>query len=103
MRILRREGFTVIVSRTGNTSVAKLTKADVSDHELSVRGVLLLGPASPGWFDTPSRMPGALIEPLFMTDPFEGPIADSTKGQHVIAVGLARAVQQYFTRTASKE
>lgn len=198
MRILRREGFTVVVSRTRNTPVAKLTAADVSDHELTVQGVhanvaaravcandahaniligiyfdageadnagsvtgydavrtfaaknlrlatlvqkdvlhamnaqawkipnegvlkdselgsevssrsvsyghlLLLGPASPGWFDTPSQMPGALIEPLFITDPFEGSIAASAKGQHVIAEGLASAVKQYFAPAASQD
>jgi N-acetylmuramoyl-L-alanine amidase len=58
--------------------------------------LLLLGPADPGWFDTPSEMPGALIEPLFVTDPFEASIAESTSGQHVIASGLAQAVEQYF-------
>ena len=30
--------------------------------------LLLLGPALPGYFATPSEMPGALIEPLFITD-----------------------------------
>jgi N-acetylmuramoyl-L-alanine amidase len=59
--------------------------------------LLLLGPGVPGWFDTPSQMPGALIEPLFITDPFEGSIAASTSGQEVIAGGLAQAVEQYFT------
>ena len=34
--------------------------------------LLLLGPAMAGYFATPSQMPGALIEPLFITDPFEG-------------------------------
>jgi N-acetylmuramoyl-L-alanine amidase len=43
-------------------------------------------------------MPSALIEPLFITDPFEGSIAASSQGQHVIAVGLADAVEQYFAR-----
>jgi N-acetylmuramoyl-L-alanine amidase len=43
-------------------------------------------------------MPGALIEPLFITDPFEGSIAASSLGQHVIAAGLAKAVEQYFAR-----
>jgi N-acetylmuramoyl-L-alanine amidase len=33
--------------------------------------LLLLGPADPGFFSTPSEMPGALIEPLFTTDPFQ--------------------------------
>ncbi len=62
---------------------------------------MLLGPGVPGWFDTPSEMPGALIEPLFITDPFEGSIADSASGQQVIAGGLAQAVEQYFASPAT--
>jgi N-acetylmuramoyl-L-alanine amidase len=62
--------------------------------------LLLLGPAVPGWFSTPSGMPGALIEPLFITDPFEGSIAASPSGQAVIAGGLAEAVEQYFAPAA---
>jgi N-acetylmuramoyl-L-alanine amidase len=58
--------------------------------------LLLLGPADPGWFTTPSQMPGALIEPLFISDPFEGSIADSAAGHQAIAEGLALAVEQYF-------
>jgi len=58
--------------------------------------VLLLGPADPGYFSTPSRMPGALIEPLFVTDPFEGTLAASPAAQQVIAEGLARAVGQFL-------
>jgi len=58
--------------------------------------LLELGPADPGWFNTPSKMPGAVIEPLFITDPFEGSLADSKHGQEVIASGLAQAVEQYF-------
>ncbi len=59
--------------------------------------LLLLGPASPGFFSTPSTMPGALIEPLFITDPYEGSIAETPADQEVIAGGLAKAVEQYFT------
>lgn len=58
--------------------------------------LLLLGPAVPGWFSTPSSMPGALIEPLFVTDPFEASIAETSSGQEVIAGGMAQAVEQYF-------
>ncbi len=58
--------------------------------------LLLLGPADPGWFSTPSEMPGTLIEPLFVTDPFEAGIAETSGGQHVMADGLAQAVEQYF-------
>ncbi len=59
--------------------------------------LLLLGPADPGFFSTPSTMPGALIEPLFVTDPYEGSIAESPADQQVIAGGLAKAVEQYFS------
>ncbi len=65
--------------------------------------LLLLGPASPGFFSTPSQMPGVVIEPLFITDPFEADIADSVLGQHVIAQGLTTAVDQYFQEPAKKE
>jgi N-acetylmuramoyl-L-alanine amidase len=41
-------------------------------------------------------MPGALVEPLFITDPFERSIAASSRGQRVIAAGLSRAIEQYF-------
>lgn len=59
----------------------------------------LLGPASQRiGFTTPSKMPGALIEPLFLTDPFEATIAASSGGQELIAAGIANAVEQYFAR-----
>jgi N-acetylmuramoyl-L-alanine amidase len=58
--------------------------------------LILLGPAMAGYFSTPSQMPGALIEPLFITDPFEGSIAVSARGQQVIAGALAQAIGQYF-------
>jgi N-acetylmuramoyl-L-alanine amidase len=58
--------------------------------------LILLGPAKPGYFATPSQMPGALIEPLFVTDPFEGSIAASPSGQQLMAAALAEAINQYF-------
>jgi N-acetylmuramoyl-L-alanine amidase len=68
----------------------------ISSQAVSYGHLLLLGPAEAGYFTTPSLMPGALIEPLFITDPFEGSIAASTTGQTVIARGLAQAVERYF-------
>ena len=70
---------------------SSLTPADLAYGHL-----LLLGPAEKGYFSTPSMMPGALVEPLFITDPFEGSIAASSRGQQIIAAGLARAIEQYF-------
>jgi N-acetylmuramoyl-L-alanine amidase len=63
--------------------------------------LLLLGPAEAGYFTAPSQMPGALIEPLFITDPFEASAADSARGQRLIADGIARAIGQYFARPAT--
>jgi N-acetylmuramoyl-L-alanine amidase len=68
----------------------------LSDAAAAYGHLLLLGPADPGYFSTPSTMPGALTEPLFITDPFEGSLASSALGQQVIAGGLAAAVGQYF-------
>ncbi len=45
-------------------------------------------------------MPGALIEPLFVTDPYEGTQAASPFGQEVISEGLAQAIGQYFAPPA---
>ena len=58
--------------------------------------LMLLGPADPGYFATPSQMPGALIEPVFITDPFEASVAVSARGQQLIADGIAAAAGQYF-------
>jgi N-acetylmuramoyl-L-alanine amidase len=70
---------------------SSLTSADVAYGHL-----LLLGPAKKGYFSTPSTMPGALIEPLYVTDPMEASVAVSALGQHTIAGGIAQAVGQYF-------
>ncbi|HSZ41499.1 MAG TPA: N-acetylmuramoyl-L-alanine amidase [Trebonia sp.] len=58
--------------------------------------LMLLGPAEAGYFETPSQMPGALIEPLFLTDPFEASIAASAHGQQMIAQALTKAIGQYL-------
>jgi N-acetylmuramoyl-L-alanine amidase len=69
----------------------------LTSQALAYGHLILLGPAEPGYFETPSQMPGALIEPLFLTDPFEASIAASAHGQQVIAAALAQAIGQYLT------
>ena len=200
MALLRADGFRVVVTRTGNSSVVRLTPADVSGSELSLQGahddvaaraqcaddakasalvgiyfdaggteqnagiitaydadrpfsaanltlanlvqndvlarmnaqgwaipndgvqtddtlgsvsgdpysgglaaeaadyghIMLIGPSMPGYFSTPSDMPGVVTEPLYITDPFEGSIADSAVGQQAIAQGIATAVEQFL-------
>ncbi len=58
--------------------------------------LLELGPASPGWFDNPSQMPGALCEPLFLTDPNEIAIVVSPQGKQVLAKAFVQAIEQYL-------
>jgi N-acetylmuramoyl-L-alanine amidase len=58
--------------------------------------LLILGPAQAGYFSSPSEMPGTVIEPLYLTDPFEGSIADTAHGQAVIAAGIARALATFL-------
>jgi len=63
--------------------------------------LLLLGPADPGFLSTPSTMPGTVVEPLFVTDPFEATVADSAAGQHAVARGIAQAVEQFLSPAPS--
>jgi N-acetylmuramoyl-L-alanine amidase len=58
--------------------------------------LVLLGPPKPGYLNTPTTVPAALIEPLFLTNPAEASLADSSTGQQAIARGLADAVQGFL-------
>jgi N-acetylmuramoyl-L-alanine amidase len=56
-----------------------------------------LGPALAGWVDNPSEMPGALVEPLFLTNSAEARIAGDGAGQQRIAEALESGLQKYFS------
>ncbi len=83
------------IPNIGVTDDSQLGGPALSTAAADYGHLLLLGPADAGWFTTPSQMPGALIEPLFITDPYEGTLAASSSGQEVIASGLAQAIEQY--------
>jgi N-acetylmuramoyl-L-alanine amidase len=55
-----------------------------------------LGPADPGWVDDPSKMPGALVEPLFLTNQAEALMATSAAGQERIAAALRGGLERYL-------
>lgn len=63
--------------------------------------LFILGPAQPGWNDTPSAMPGTLTEPLFITRPTEGDVAASGPGQAAMASGIATGVDAFFKGQAT--
>ena len=70
---------------------SSLTRGD-----LAYRHLELIGPAKRGYFRKPRAIPGALVEPLFITGPFHGAITASSRGRQVIAARLAPAIEQDF-------
>lgn len=86
----------VVSDATEGSSVGDPAEGGLAAESANYNHLLLLGPSSPGYFSTPSQMPGAVIEPFFLTDPFEGSIAVSSSGQEVVAKGIASAIEQYF-------
>lgn len=55
-----------------------------------------LGPSEPGYVDDPSKMPGALVEPLFLTNEAEARLANSASGQQLIATALQNGLEKYL-------
>jgi N-acetylmuramoyl-L-alanine amidase len=72
---------------------ALTTSGTLYDH------LVVLGPAAAGWVDQPSAMPGALVEPLFLTNPAEARVAASPAGQQRIASALRTGVEKYLGST----
>lgn len=66
-----------------------------SAQDRSYGRLLLLGPAKTGYNDSPATMPGALVEPLFISNHAEGDLAASQSGQTAIATGVTNAVNQF--------
>jgi N-acetylmuramoyl-L-alanine amidase len=56
----------------------------------------ILGPRMAGYVPAPSHMPGALVEPLFITDPAEADVAAGSAGQVAIARGIAAGIESYL-------
>ena len=67
-----------------------------SSKSVSYGHLFVLGPAMRGYNDHPSDMPGALVEPLFISNPDEGDIAVGAQGQQVLASGIADALEQFL-------
>jgi N-acetylmuramoyl-L-alanine amidase len=86
--VLPDSGFGSSVASTDAGGLA--AEAPAYDH------LMLIGPAMAGYFASPSEMPGAVLEPLYLTDPFEGSIAASSSGQHVVASAIVFAVEQFL-------
>jgi hypothetical protein len=73
----------------------------LSGQAVSYGHLLLLGPAQPGYFTTPIQIAGPLIEPLSITDPFEGSIASNARDQQIVAGGMVNAIEHHFVPAAN--
>jgi N-acetylmuramoyl-L-alanine amidase len=89
------------VPNRGIISDAQLGVTTSADQTSRYRHLVELGPAQPGYVDEPSQMPGALVEPLFITNPVEAEIARSEKGQAAMSRGLLQAVKDFFPDSAA--
>jgi N-acetylmuramoyl-L-alanine amidase len=92
---------TALVSGLGSTDRGVWTDDQLAAPTLTASGSLYghlieLGPPSAGYVDSPSQMPGALVEPLFLTNAAEAKIASSASGQQRIAAALEVGLQKYF-------
>ena len=58
--------------------------------------LVLLGPRVPGRVEEPSTMPGALVEPLFMTNPDDLTAIASPRGTTELAEAISAGVEEYL-------
>lgn len=79
-----------VVSDAGQGAAGLTPQARAYGH------LLELGPARPGYFSDPTPMPGAIAEPLFVTNPAEAAVAADPRGAVVVARSLALAVQTWI-------
>ena len=91
-----------VVSALGSSDRGVWTDDQLGAPTLTPSGstyghLIELGPASAGWVDHPSEMPGALVEPLFLTNPGEASVAASPAGQEKIATALKNGLEAYFS------
>lgn len=101
-RALAADLQAALVADLGVTDRGIFTDDQLGAPTLTTTGSLYdhlieLGPAAAGWVDNPSQMPGALVEPLFLTNPQEARLAADPAGQQRIAVALQKGVNKFLS------
>jgi len=104
-RLLATDLQAALVARLGAADRGVWTDDQLAAPTLTGSGqsynhLIELGPLSQGWVDNPSQMPGALVEPLFVTNPAEALIASDPSGQQKIAEALQLGVLKFITAPA---
>lgn len=100
---LARDLQAAVVSGLGTADRGVWTDDQLGAPTLTASGSLYghlieLGPVAAGWVEDPSQMPGALIEPLFLTNAREAQLASDPAGQQRIAAALAAGLKTYFSK-----
>lgn len=80
----------------GATRDDQLDAGTITDTGATYGHLVELGPPVAGWVDHPSAMPGALVEPLFLTAPDEGRLAATPAGRAKIAQALYDGLTTYL-------
>jgi N-acetylmuramoyl-L-alanine amidase len=86
------------VDDRGTLTDDQLNAPALTDAGSSYGHLIELGPAQPGWLDQPTIMPGALAEPLFVTNPQEAQLITGAVGQRRVAGALAAAMTQFLEK-----
>jgi N-acetylmuramoyl-L-alanine amidase len=101
-RLLATDVQTALVAALGTADRGVWTDDQLAAPTLTSSGstynhLIELGPTSAGWVDEPSQMAGALVEPLFLTNPTEARVASDPSGQQVIAAALEAGLVKFLT------
>jgi N-acetylmuramoyl-L-alanine amidase len=69
--------------------------ADVQREHPVFKHFIITGPAIPGVI-TPSEMPGAIVESLFVSNPGDAAVLTSQEGENAIVTAYENAIVEYF-------
>lgn len=69
--------------------------ADVQMEHQLFKHFIMTGPAVPGVI-VPSKMPGAIVEALFVSNPGDAAVLSSTEGENAIVTAYENAIVEYF-------
>jgi N-acetylmuramoyl-L-alanine amidase len=94
VRSLRRSGWDTV--DRGVTTDAAAGGVPLTREAAAYDQLMELGPAAPPWFRDPSLMPGAVVEPLFLTNPDEARLVLTQGGRRTLARGIVRGLELYL-------
>ncbi|MDD7922787.1 N-acetylmuramoyl-L-alanine amidase [Actinomycetospora chibensis] len=84
------------LSELGRPQADRGVVDDSSGGESGGGHLVLLGPRVPGYIDEPSAMPGALVEPLFLTNPGDLDAIASTTGTAALGDAISTGISDYL-------